>query len=79
MIKLSWLFDICICHVQHIHEYYRLISEKQQQYPNALYQRCTHTDVFFWIRDLQFQSSIYYPVLKYNIEIFDCDEFNRFF
>ncbi|KAL9409636.1 hypothetical protein AB3S75_047951 [Citrus x aurantiifolia] len=41
--SMGWLGD------EHIHEYYRLISEKQQQYPNALYQRCTHTDVFFWV------------------------------
>ena len=33
----------------HIHEYFRLISEKQRQYPNALVQRVTHTDTFFWV------------------------------
>ncbi|GAY45415.1 hypothetical protein CUMW_089340 [Citrus unshiu] len=33
----------------HIHEYLRLISEKQRQYPNALLQRVTHTDTFFWV------------------------------
>ena len=35
--------------LQHIHEYLRLISEKQRQYPNALLQRVTHTDTFFWV------------------------------
>ena len=34
---------------QHIHEYFCLISEKQQQYPNALAQCVTHTDTFFWL------------------------------
>ncbi|KAK9181049.1 hypothetical protein WN944_024186 [Citrus x changshan-huyou] len=33
----------------HIHEYLRLISEKQRQYPNALLQRVTHTDTLFWV------------------------------
>ena len=35
--------------LQHIHEYFRLISEKQRQYSNALVQCVTHTDTFFWI------------------------------
>ena len=35
--------------LQHIHEYYRLITEKQMQYHNALVQRVTHTDTFFWV------------------------------
>ena len=35
--------------LQHIHEYFSLISEKQRQYPNALVQRVTHTDTFFWV------------------------------
>ncbi|GAY59834.1 hypothetical protein CUMW_197500 [Citrus unshiu] len=41
--SIGWLDD------EHIHEYLRLISEKQQQYPNALLQRVTHTDTFFWL------------------------------
>ncbi|XP_052287324.1 uncharacterized protein LOC127898867 [Citrus sinensis] len=40
---MGWLGD------EHIHEYLRLISEKQRQYPNALLQRVTHTDTFFWV------------------------------
>ncbi|GAY53383.1 hypothetical protein CUMW_148890, partial [Citrus unshiu] len=40
--SMGWLGD------EHIHEYLRLISEKQRQYPNALLQRATHTDTFFW-------------------------------
>ncbi|GAY57098.1 hypothetical protein CUMW_176800 [Citrus unshiu] len=40
--SMGWLGD------EHIHEYFRLISEKQRQYPNALVQRVTHTDTFFW-------------------------------
>ncbi|GAY67531.1 hypothetical protein CUMW_257240, partial [Citrus unshiu] len=39
---MGWLGD------EHIHEYLRLISETQRQYPNALLQRVTHTDTFFW-------------------------------
>ncbi|GAY53431.1 hypothetical protein CUMW_149210 [Citrus unshiu] len=42
-IIMGWLGD------EHIHEYFRLISEKQWQYPNALVQRVTHTDTFFWV------------------------------
>ena len=34
--------------LQHIHEYFRLINEKQRQYSNALVYRVTHTDKFFW-------------------------------
>ncbi|GAY38120.1 hypothetical protein CUMW_034310 [Citrus unshiu] len=41
--SMGWLGD------EHIHEYLRLISEKQRQYPNALLQRVTHTDTFFWV------------------------------
>ncbi|GAY62596.1 hypothetical protein CUMW_219090 [Citrus unshiu] len=41
--SMGWLGD------KHIHEYLRLISEKQRQYPNALVQRVTHTDTFFWL------------------------------
>ncbi|GAY63517.1 hypothetical protein CUMW_226240 [Citrus unshiu] len=41
--SMGWLGD------EHIHEYLRLISEKQRQYPNALLQRVTHTDTFFWL------------------------------
>ncbi|GAY57097.1 hypothetical protein CUMW_176800 [Citrus unshiu] len=41
--SMGWLGD------EHIHEYFRLISEKQRQYPNALVQRVTHTDTFFWV------------------------------
>ncbi|KDO39925.1 hypothetical protein CISIN_1g037741mg, partial [Citrus sinensis] len=41
--SMGWLGD------EHIHEYLRLISEKQQQYPNALLQHVTHTDTFFWL------------------------------
>ncbi|GAY61666.1 hypothetical protein CUMW_211800 [Citrus unshiu] len=41
--SMGWLGD------EHIHEYFRLISEKQWQYPNALVQRVTHTDTFFWV------------------------------
>ena len=33
---------------QHIHTYYRLISEKQRRFPNVLPQRVTHTDTYFW-------------------------------
>ncbi|KAL9457857.1 hypothetical protein AB3S75_006826 [Citrus x aurantiifolia] len=33
---------------EHIHMYYRLINEKQQWFPNALPQRVTHTDTYFW-------------------------------
>ncbi|GAY67530.1 hypothetical protein CUMW_257240, partial [Citrus unshiu] len=40
---MGWLGD------EHIHEYLRLISETQRQYPNALLQRVTHTDTFFWV------------------------------
>ncbi|GAY65954.1 hypothetical protein CUMW_245020 [Citrus unshiu] len=40
--SMGWLGN------EHIHEYLRLISEKQRQYPNALVQRVTHTDTFFW-------------------------------
>ncbi|GAY61965.1 hypothetical protein CUMW_214120, partial [Citrus unshiu] len=40
--SMGWLGD------EHIHEYLRLISEKQRQYPNALLQCVTHTDTFFW-------------------------------
>ncbi|GAY56250.1 hypothetical protein CUMW_170380 [Citrus unshiu] len=40
--SMGWLGD------EHIHEYLRLISEKQRQYPNVLLQRVTHTDTFFW-------------------------------
>ncbi|GAY68783.1 hypothetical protein CUMW_266870 [Citrus unshiu] len=40
--SMGWLGD------GHIHEYLHLISEKQRQYPNALLQRVTHTDTFFW-------------------------------
>lgn len=42
-VLMEWLGD------EHIHEYFRLISEKQQQYPNALVQRVTHTDTFFLV------------------------------
>ncbi|GAY68779.1 hypothetical protein CUMW_266870 [Citrus unshiu] len=41
--SMGWLGD------GHIHEYLHLISEKQRQYPNALLQRVTHTDTFFWV------------------------------
>ncbi|GAY60658.1 hypothetical protein CUMW_203770 [Citrus unshiu] len=41
--SMGWLGD------EHIHEYFQLISEKQRQYPNALVQRVTHTDTFFWV------------------------------
>ncbi|GAY59929.1 hypothetical protein CUMW_198230 [Citrus unshiu] len=41
--SMGWLGD------EHIHEYFRLISEKQRQYPNALVQRVTHTDTLFWL------------------------------
>ncbi|GAY44908.1 hypothetical protein CUMW_085470 [Citrus unshiu] len=41
--SMGWLGD------EHIHKYLRLISEKQRQYPNALLQRVTYTDTFFWV------------------------------
>ncbi|GAY60486.1 hypothetical protein CUMW_202330 [Citrus unshiu] len=40
--SMGWLGD------EHIHTYYRLIREKQRQFPNALLQRVTHTDTYFW-------------------------------
>ncbi|XP_052296432.1 uncharacterized protein LOC127902060 [Citrus sinensis] len=40
---MGWLGD------EHIHEYFCLLSEKQRQYLNALLQRVTHTDTFFWL------------------------------
>ena len=35
--------------LQHIHEYFLLISEKQRQYTNSLVQRITYTNTFFWV------------------------------
>ncbi|KAL9436832.1 hypothetical protein AB3S75_022806 [Citrus x aurantiifolia] len=40
--SMGWLDD------EYIHTYYRLISEKQRRFPNALPQRVTHTDTYFW-------------------------------
>ncbi|KAL9453918.1 hypothetical protein AB3S75_009510 [Citrus x aurantiifolia] len=40
--SMGWLGD------EHIHTYYRLISEKQRRFLNALPQCITHTDTYFW-------------------------------
>ncbi|KAL9431391.1 hypothetical protein AB3S75_026552 [Citrus x aurantiifolia] len=40
--SMGWLGD------EHIHTYYRLINEKQRRFPNALPQRVTHIDTYFW-------------------------------